>query len=621
MSASSDSVCSVSPWLSLSVSSLASVRRTRFFSTACLTLLLVWIPDGAAQVVIETRPGQPAPVPPMQIPGMPPRDRGRPDATGTAQLRGRVTAADSGAPLRKVQVRLMGAGLGTPRMATTDAEGRYDFRDLPAGRYTATATKPGYVTLQFGQRRPFEQGRPIELADKQAVDKIDFRLPRGGVLTGRIVDEFNDPVADASVQVMQLRYMRGRRRPVPVGRPSTTNDLGQFRVWGLSPGEYFVSATLRSFGMDPQIVVGASQDATGYAPTYFPGTANFAEAQRVPVTLGGEASGVEFALLPVRTAKITGIVVDAEGRPFTDGNVMMMQTAGSAGGEGMFFMAGPGGGGRLGADGAFTIANVTPGEYTLQARARRSKPGGAPAPDFVMPGDGETGSLPVTVAGEDIAGLVIVATKGAKMTGHVTFDGPPPPGSRTEDLRVVAQPVADDFIPMMGGMPGRIGTDGKFEVTGLAGRRMIRVFAQGWFVKSVRVDGRDVTDSGVEFKGAEEVVGVEIVLATRMAEISGTVKNADGKPAKDYAVVVFPEDKERWTPDSRYFASARSDQAGRFKAVGLPDATYLVAALDYVDAGEWRDPEFLERLREHATRVTAAIGDVKELDLKIVFVP
>jgi hypothetical protein len=384
-----------------------------------------------------------------------------------------------------------------------------------------------------------------------------------------------------------------------------------------------VSATLRSFGVDPQMIVGTSQDATGYAPTFYPGTASVAEAQRVSVTVGAEASGVEFALLPVRTAKLSGIVVDAEGRPFTEGNVMVIQTMGG-GVEGMMFMAagGPGGMGRLGADGAFTISSVTPGEYALQARVRRTKPGSAPAPEFGMPGEGETGTVNVTVSGEDIAGLVIVASKGAKLSGHVTFEGSAPSSSRTENLRVFAQPSSGEPMMMFGGPPGTIGPDGKFELANLTGKRFIRVMgAQGWFVKSVRVDARDVTDSGIDFKGTEHVDGVEIVLTAQMAQIAGTVKGPDGKPAKDYAVVVFPDDRERWTPDSRYFGQARPDQDGRFKVTGLPDETYLVAALEYVEGSEWRDPEFLDRLRDAATRVTAASGELKELELKIVTVP
>jgi hypothetical protein len=303
----------------------------------------------------------------------------------------------------------------------------------------------------------------------------------------------------------------------------------------------------------------------------------------------------------------------------------MIQTmGGGVGGDGMMFMAagGPGGMGRLGADGGFAISSVTPGEYTLQARVRRTKAGSGPPVEFVMPGDGETGTVTVTVSGEDIAGLVIVASKGAKLAGHVTFEGAAPTSSRTENLRVFAQPSGGEFMPMMGGMPGRIGPDGKFELTNLMGKRVIRVMgAPGWFAKSVRIDGREIIDSGIEFKGTEDLTGAEIVLTTQMAQISGTVVGSDGKPAKDYAVVVFPDDKERWTPDSRYFGQARPDQDGRFKVVGLPDETYLVAALEYVDGNDWRDPEFLDRLRDGATRVTAANGELKQLELKILAIP
>jgi Carboxypeptidase regulatory-like domain len=579
-------------------------------------LLLTDVSESNAQ---ETFP----PGPPGRMRQMPPRDRREPEAKGSAEIRGRVVAAETANPLRRVQIRLMASELRMPRLATTDAEGRYVFRELPAGRYTVNASKPGYVSLQYGQRRPFEQGRPIELVDKQVVDKVDFSLPRGGVLTGRIVDEFGDPVSDVAVGAMQLRYMGGRRRPVNAGRQSMTDDLGQFRIWGLPPGEYIVSATLRSFNIvEAQMLSGATNEASGYAATYYPGTGNVAEAHRVSVTLGGEASVAEFALLPVRTAKITGTVVDAEGKAFREGFVSLMQNHPVGGGEGMMFFGGMGGGGRIGPDGSFTLSNVTPGEYALQARVRRSKPGEAPGPEFTMPGQGEMAMMTVNVAGEDLVGLVLVATKGARMTGRVTFEGAAPTASSTETLRIFAQATGGEPMMMMGGMPARIGLDGKFELTGLHGRRLLRAMgASGWHLKSVSVDGRDMVDTPIEFKGSEEITNVEIVLTSTAVQIGGTVTGSDGKPAKDYSVVVFPEDKALWTPESRYFSQARPDQDGRFKVVGLPGETYLVAALEYVDSHEWRDPEFLEGLRAAATRVTAADGETKDVPLKLVQPP
>ena len=119
----------------------------------------------------------------------PPRDGASAQPTGTARLRGRVVATDTGTPLRRAQVRAASSTSRTTRLTTTDAEGHYEFAGLPAGRYAIHVTKAGYVGLEFGQRRPFEGGRPLDLADGQIAEQIDFALPRGSVIAGRITDD------------------------------------------------------------------------------------------------------------------------------------------------------------------------------------------------------------------------------------------------------------------------------------------------------------------------------------------------------------------------------------------------------------------------------------------------
>jgi hypothetical protein len=151
------------------------------------------------------------------------------------RLRGRVVSAETGGPVRRAQIRILGPDIGS-KSAMTDGEGRYEFRDLPAGRFNMTATKAGYVTIQYGQTRPFETGRPIDLTEGQLMDKADFSMPRGGAISGRLVDEFGDPIADALVSAMRSAWAGGRRRLQSTGRTAQTNDLGQFRIYGLSPG-------------------------------------------------------------------------------------------------------------------------------------------------------------------------------------------------------------------------------------------------------------------------------------------------------------------------------------------------------------------------------------------------
>ena len=115
------------------------------------------------------------------------------------------------------------------------------------GRYTITVTRNGYVSLQFGQQRPFEPGRPLDLGDGQLLERIDFALPRGSVIAGRITDELGEPMAGVHVQAMRYQYLpNGQRQLVSAGASNpfchVTNDLGEFRVYGLMPGTYVLSA-------------------------------------------------------------------------------------------------------------------------------------------------------------------------------------------------------------------------------------------------------------------------------------------------------------------------------------------------------------------------------------------
>ena len=566
---------------------------------------------------------------PVQLPGMGPRQ----PKTGTGRLRGRVLSADTGGPVRRAQVRISSQDIGT-KSAMTDAEGRYEFRDLPAGRFNMSATKAGYVTIQYGQTRPFESGKAVDLTEGQLMDKADFSLPRGSAISGRLVDEFGDPVADALVSAMRSAWSGGRRRLQPTGRTAQTNDLGQFRIYGLSPGDYYVNATFRAGEMAAMeiamsAVTGAgsggptgSNPNSGYAPTYFPGTPNGSEAQKISLAVGQEAQNTDFALLPVKLAKISGTVISSEGKP-VEGSMVTAQPRNSDGAAMMMMM---GGGARTDKNGNFTISNVSPGEYTLQTRAFQIMTSGN-GDNMVFTArvgigadgnDAETGSLPVTLSGQDLSGVVVVTSKGATATGQLTFEGAAKPSTLT-NIRVNASAVDQDGPMMSFGGPGTVKADGTFELKGLSGTRLVRVSSlpPGWMLKSVRVNGNDITDAGMDFKAGEAVTGVEVVLTSKLTEVNGTVKAGSGQ-AKDYTLVVFADEPQKWSlPNSRYVAGTRPDQEGRFQIKNLPAGGYYAIAVDYLAQGEWGDPDVLERLKAKATSFNIDEGETKTLALSL----
>jgi protocatechuate 3,4-dioxygenase beta subunit len=594
----------------------------------CACVILVTSDLRAQQQIIINGPADM----PVQLPGMGPRQ----PKTGTARLRGRVLSTDTGGPVRRAQVRIASPDIGS-KNAMTDAEGRYEFRDLPAGRFNVTANKAGYVSVQYGQTRPFESGKPIDLTEGQVLDKADISMPRGSAISGRVVDEFGDPVVDAIVNAMRSVWSGGRRRLQPTGRTAMTNDLGQFRIYGLSPGEYYVNATYQG-GVDlmaMEIAMSAmtggpggpggpvgSNPKSGYAPTYFPGTANGAEAQKIVVAVGQEAQNTDFALLPVKLAKVTGTVISSEGKP-VDGSMISAMPR-NADGAGIMMM---GGNARSDKNGNFTIANLAPGEYTLQSRALQiMTSGGGDNMMFTarIGGDSgaeaEMGSLPVTVSGEDLSNVVIVTSRGATATGRLVFDDGSKPSSMT-NVRVSAAAVDADG-PMMsfgGSGSGNVKADGTFELRGLSGTRIVRVASipAGWMLKSVRVNGNDITDTGMDFKAGEAITGVDVTLTSKVTEVNGTVKDGS-QQVKDYTIVVFSDEPQKWSvPNSRYVTGTRPDQEGRFQIKNLPSGGYYAIAVDYLAQGEWNDPEVLERLKSKATSFSLDEGQTKTLNLTL----
>jgi hypothetical protein len=570
------------------------------FAFAAVTLGAQAPPPG------QTTPSQPSPgqrTPPRAAPTRPGEQ-----PAGTAVLRGQVLSAD-GTPLRRAQVRAMPQdGRGTGGMASTDAEGKFEIKELAAGRYFVTAGKAGYVTMQFGQRRADQTGSGtiLDVLDNQIVEKIQFALPRGGVVTGRVLDEFGEPIAGAQVSAQRNRFIAGSRRLAPVGN-DTTDDLGSFRIYGLPPGEYIVSGIVRPqmFSM-PGIT---SSEVEGYAPSYYPGTANLAEAQRVSVKGGQELSGINFALTAARLARVRGRVTTAAGSPPPGPMMIMVNSRESASAMTMMMM----GGAQTRADGSFQLTGLAPGSYNITAR-----PMSPPAPLQ------EVAQGQLTVANEDIDNIVLVLSYGAIARGTVTTDEGTPLPLTPQMVRIMATP-ADPSPASMVGPPPNINDDWTFEMSGLFDRRFIRASladAGDWFLKGVYYRDQDVTDAPFDFVPGQTLEGFQVVFTRKVTEITGVVRGDKGQAVLDSSIVIFPGDSSRWTFQSRYLRTARVDQEGRFRVRNLPPYDdYRIVAVRDLEEGRSSDPEFLESVRDIAAPVALNEGQTAVQDLKVQPLP
>ena len=518
----------------------------------------------------------------------------------TAIISGKVMTADTGAPIRGAEVRLSSDGHFS-RLATTDGDGRFELRDLPAGEYRLIVSRTGFITMQYGQRRPFEAASAITLAEGGTVD-TNVALIRGGVIYGRVLDQFGDPLAGTRVQALRSRTVQGQRRVQTVGAADQTDDTGAFRIYGLPSGEYYVLAA-----------AGLGEQAKRDPPTYFPGTANFAAAQTITLAPGLEAAA-DFQIAGIRNARVSGIVVNSSGSPVPamvnlNSDVVNSGPAmeGMAGSLAVHADAGP--------DGRFTLENVPPGPYTLSAMLTNGLMGpdpvgglGPPSPREMIKRIPESTATPIIVNGDDISDVTLVTRPPAVLNGSFV----PDTGVTRrlpQGLRVTVRSIGLGMMMTMG-----IGQD-SFQMLGLTGAVNLTVqgVPAGWTVKAMLLDGRDVIDEPIDLKGQNATL--RVVMSDRPAAVVGTVLSR-GEPV-DHAVVVFPEDTMRWTFPSRYIRTTRADSDGRFRVGDLPAGErYLAAAVPYLEDGEQEDTGFLEKLRTRASSFSLGEGEQRSVVLE-----
>lgn len=643
--------------------SMHTVRASSVAAVALIAALSASIASAQPPAGRGGRGGRGQGPPPGGVPGQPRDARGNQTvATGSAGVTGTVVVAGTGQPARRARVTLNATEGGGSRTAMTDDDGRYAFNDLAAGRYTVSVSKTGHVGITYGQTRPGRPGTPIQLTEGQKFE-ANLQLPRGSVITGTVVDEYGEATAGTQVRVMRY-VMQGGRRTLQQAGNGSTDDRGIYRVFGLQPGDYIVSAVPRNVGpgvdvarlqaelaaVRERIASAAPGDGTvarelatragmlqgqlpqtdelttGYAPVYFPGTVSAAQAGAVTLNIGEERASVDFQLVRVPLARIDGTVLNSTGQP-TD-NVQITLTDAAASVPGAITM-----GVRADADGRFHLANVPPGSYRLTARAAVSQPGSSsPAPGpfggrGVRPlGPMSTavrlwGSVDVPVDGRNLTNVLVTLQQGLTVSGRIAFQGSAQPPADLTRIRVNLAP-ADPGV--MGGQPqnaaGVVDASGKFTITSVI-PGLYRLTAggagNGWLVDSAIIDGQDTLDFPFEVKPGSAPTGGVITFTDKQAQLTGRITNQRGQPAPEQTLILYPADERYWVPQSRRIRSTRPSTDGQFSFTGIPAGDYKIVAMVDVEPGAWFDPSFLQQVDAASTRITIGDGEKKIQNLQI----
>jgi hypothetical protein len=269
---------------------------------------------------------------------------------------------------------------------------------------------------------------------------------------------------------------------------------------------------------------------------------------------------------------------------------------------------------RVAADGSFRVPDLAPGEYRLGVTSSTAV------------GDtsvNERAQVPITIDGVDLDNVILQTSTGWSASGRIISDAGDAPTVARERIRVNARPLDGDLNA--GAPPGanvdcsRVLNDWTFSVCGVYGPSRIRATVpDGWMVKAILQDGRDVSDTVFDLRVGESLTGLDVVVTDRINTVSGQLTDDKGAPLADGTIIVFATDPDKWMEDSRFVRSVRPDQQGKYQIRGLPPGEYFGVAIDYVEEGTWNDPEYLESIRGLAQRFTLGDADTHALMLKLL---
>jgi hypothetical protein len=517
-----------------------------------------------------------------------------------ATVDGSVFNKMSGAPIKNAHVIYIRTSSDTgasPVSTDTDLEGHFSLQLVP-GTYRLWVERNGFARQVYGALSPAGEGTDLTLAPGQQLHQVAFRLVPLGVIAGRVVDEDGEPLQGVGIQALRFSYANGRRQLVSVSGTSS-NDRGEYRIFGLPAARYLLRASMPGSPMSRPFESGAlvpeAQDF--YAPVYFPGAVDLDSASPISLAEGAELADVDFRMRKVHAVTVRGHLVSPSGK-FSSSQIEVVLAHNDSNFASFIdrvsAFVDP-------ASGKFEVHGVSPGSYILvasQLLAGRSLGGRVPV-EINPSSPPEDVALPLTPAFE-IAGSVEVegATRGTLQNLSIRL-------SPSEGLALGPEPSS------------KVGSDGSIRLAGVTPglwSLSVEPLPQGLWIKTESLGNSDgvAGEVNVSESGRGQL---RVVLASNGAQISGTV-GKEGQPCRA-TVALAPAAPELRSSRNLYRVTNTSGQ-GLFVLRNVPPGTYKLFAFQEIEPFEWLDPELQKTVEGAAELITVGPGETLQRDLTAI---